>query len=457
MDKRRIAATRKDGLSMYCLERRQVSRSKIPHLGWLLAFFALGLFPGSVHSAEDSGYGFPLTNPYAATIIGTPESDRADLPELPTREVELTIFPEREVPTIFWYNKRLKVGVALQKERRAPLVFVIAGTGAGHSTPTGVLLQKILYAAGFHVISVPSPTHPNFITAASTSQVPGYTESDVEDLYRAMALAYASVASDIEADAIYLSGYSLGAFHSAFLSQLDREQQVFKFKKVLMLNPPVSLYRSSLKLDQMLEANIPGGMDHMDAFMEEVFQAFAEVYGDSPVNVTFGGEFLYEVYKRRNPADAKMRALIGAAFRLSAADMAFVSDVSTQAGYVVPKGSHLRIIDPLADYFKVLNRLGFDPYVNGLFFPYYHRKTGKSKTEIMEKQSLRAIGDYLRSAKNIYLLHNEDDIIMEDGDIDYLKALFGKRALIYPYGGHCGNINYSQTVQDIHRILKSGE
>jgi hypothetical protein len=35
------------------------------------------------------------------------------------------------------------------------------------------------------------------------------------------------------------------------------------------------------------------------------------------------------------------------------------------------------------------------------------------------------------------------------GEIDKLKTLFPQRTILYPHGGHLGNINYSQNVNDI--------
>ncbi len=60
--------------------------------------------------------------------------------------------------------------------------------------------------------------------------------------------------------------------------------------------------------------------------------------------------------------------------------------------------------------------------------------------------SLRHIEPYLKSAKKIGLLHNEDDIILLPGEIEYLEELFGARAKIFPTGGHLGNMNHQDVV-----------
>jgi hypothetical protein len=65
---------------------------------------------------------------------------------------------------------------------------------------------------------------------------------------------------------------------------------------------------------------------------------------------------------------------------------------------------------------------------------------------LAERNSLRAIGDYLREASKIGLMHNEDDFLLSEGDLDYLRGLFGERAQIYPRGGHNGNMDSKDNV-----------
>jgi hypothetical protein len=75
--------------------------------------------------------------------------------------------------------------------------------------------------------------------------------------------------------------------------------------------------------------------------------------------------------------------------------------------------------------------------------------------EMIEAGSLRSIEEYLASSPKIGLMHNEDDIVLADGDIDYLKSLFGERARIYPKGGHNGNLDYRDNVADIMNFFKN--
>ena len=49
---------------------------------------------------------------------------------------------------------------------------------------------------------------------------------------------------------------------------------------------------------------------------------------------------------------------------------------------------------------------------------------------------------------------NEDDLILTPQDLAFLKDVFGIRAKIYPYGGHCGNMSYTENVADMLNFFK---
>ncbi len=393
--------------------------------------------------AASGDYSYPYADPLVATILGTPAEQKAPLVEdIDVKLLDLTIFPERKVPDIFWYNEELRCALAYQ-EKKAPLIFVIAGTGAGFNSDKMLALQSIFYRAGFHVVSISSPTHANFITAASESGAPGILSDDARDLYRVMQKVMDKVKGDIEVSDFYLTGYSLGGAQAAFVSQLDEEQKAFNFKKVLMINPPVSLYSSVNTLDRMLEENVPGGVEKTGFFLRERLNKMAELYkaGDF---VKFDHEFLYNIYRAmpEPPKGENLAAMIGISFRISAVNMMFATDVMTKSGFVVPKDLELDSNDLLDDYFRTLMRFTFARYLDELLLPVAQRKNPRLTREaIIDGDSLKSIEGYLQNAGKVGVLTNEDDIILTGDELDYLKQLFGPRAKVYPRGAHCGNIN----------------
>ncbi len=395
---------------------------------------------------QEAPYDYPDLSPYAATVVGTPVELRADLPKkIPSEDRALEVYPDRELPDILWYGEKLRYSLVTQ-EKPAPLIFVIAGTGARYNSEKMQILQRAFFQAGFHVLSLSSPSHPDFIVSASSTGIPGHLLEDSQDLYRVMRLAWMDIQSEIEVTEFYLTGYSLGAAQAAFVSKLDEEQGDFHFKKVLMINPPVSLYNSTSILDEMLAKNIPGGPDKFPDFFDKVFRAFSEVYRHGEF-VNFSGDFLYAAYKERQPSDDILKALIGTSFRLSSANMIFTSDVLTNSGYIKPKNLVLSTTDSLTDYYKVSARVTFLDYFRDVFYAFFKgRYPGLTEQMLIENLSLAGLEDYLMQTHKIGLLHNADDIILDSGELEYLLGIFGGRAKIYPRGGHCGNLAHRATL-----------
>jgi len=424
---------------------------------WLVVLTLLLGGAGSPAGAYD----YPIKDPYAATIAGTPTELEAILPEKIDYELlSMKVFPERVMPDVFWYQREFLYTLSYQKHE-APLIFIIAGTGSSFYSTSMIFLQKAFYGAGFHVICLSSPTQMNFVTMASATCVPGNILEDAQDLYRVMTLAWEQVKGRIKVKEFHLTGYSLGASQAAFVSKLDEEKRVFNFKKVLMINPAVSLYSSAQILDGMMLQAIPNpSPEEFDRWFNGVLGKFGEIYRmmDAPV---LDHDFLYEVYRyllknRTPPKQENMAGMIGTVFRLASSNMVFTADVMSNYGLIVPKNRVLGSADSLTDFFKVTNRVSFIDYFNEFLYPYSQSRTpGLTKEALIESTSLRSIESYLRSSPKISLMGNEDDLILAPGDLAFLKNVFGPRAKIYPYGGHLGNMTYRDNVAYMINVFKN--
>jgi hypothetical protein len=408
----------------------------------LCALLFASLTFAAVISKED--YGFPITDRFAATVVGTPENYAAQLPQtIPFRQRRITIFPDRVTPDVFFYGSQLLYSVALQ-DHKAPLIFLIAGTGASHNGSKNVNMARAFYQAGFHVVSISSPTFNNFVIAASQTGVVGHAEKDAEDIYRVFEMIWAELKADIEVTSFNVTGYSLGGFNAAFVSKLDEERQTFNFERVLLINPPVSLYNSISLLDRMVD-NIPGGVDNFDRFVDRLIHAYTTTYQESAVAA--GDDFLYRAYRALDLKDEELAALIGTSFRISSSSLVFTSDVMADFGYVKPKGLVLDRYSDLTLYNNMSLRLGFTDYYHEFFYPYYSGNNPEEmRDQFIAAISLRSIEDYLRNSQKITVMHNADDVILEPGEIDFFIDVFGERATIFPFGGHCGNMNYRDNV-----------
>jgi hypothetical protein len=427
-----------------------VKEASMMHLRRLLILFAVLLIPGYLHAADD--YGYPIAGSYEATILGTPPKLMPVFPKIRTRQLVLKVFPEREPPPIFFYDKGLRCTFAYQK-KKAPLIFLIAGTGSGDNASKLLTMMKAFYQAGFHVITLPSPTNANFIISASRNCVPGDLTEDAADLYRAMQVAWKEVGKEIEVSSFNLGGYSLGGDQAAFVAKLDEEQKVFNFRKVLMINPSVSLYSSIDRIEELLR-NVPGGPDKVGVFFNSMLSKFTQYYRYGNF-VAVNDDFLYSIYNEKLFSRAETGGLIGLTFRINLAGMIFASDVMTNSGYVVPKNRVLHQGDSLYDYFLVSSHLSFLDYFNEYFYPYYREKRpGLTRDALIEAQSLKSIENYLVTSPKFGAMVNENDFVVTPEEISYLRQIFGTRVKVYPRGGHLGNLEYKDNLDYMVSFFK---
>ncbi len=420
----------------------------------LLCWICIG-HPQAV-SAEPPPYYYPFVNPYEATVFELPTALQAPLPrDIPTKEFNLTVFPERKIPEVFWYAHGLGFGLS-PKPFKAPLVFLVPGAGARYDADRMVQLRKIFYRVGFHVISLSSPIHMDFVINAGTA-LPGDAANDARDLYRVMVQAYDQVRAKIEVSSFALAGYSLGAFNAAFVAKLDDEERRFNFSRVLLINPPVDLGSSASILDRLLADNIPGGMAGFDPWFRGVLASFTAVAGEDGYS-GLSGSVLYRAYKRLPADEQTLRALVGLAFRMTAAHMIFTADVMNGGGYIVPRNARLTNSTSLTRFAMVAYRTGLLDYFEEYFLPYYQqREPGLTRQALLDRESLRVLEPYLAASDKIRVIHNEDDIILAPGEIDYLQRVFGARARVFPTGGHLGNLLHPEVVRTMVGFLTGEE
>lgn len=407
-------------------------------------------------------YQFPLHNPFEATIAGTPSALRPALPDdadIKQRDYSLRLRPEREftLPSNFWPVKTFRYRLA-EQSGPAPLIFIIAGTGAHYSNSIMEYLKKLFYGAGFHVAQISSPTAYDFMVGASPYATPGYSPQDARDLYSVMQ-AIKKQQDDLEVTDWHLTGYSLGGLQAAFVSHLDEQKQAFNFKRVLLLNPPVNLYTSTTNLNRLVTTQAVGSNDHRTFY--EVLMDKLTRYFNHKGHFDFNEAVLFDFQNSKQKlSDNQLAMLIGSAFRFASADINFTSDLINRRGIITPAQQKINDGTSLTPFFKRALLCDFECYIEQQLLPFWkvHFKqqklaleppTAEDLEELSQASGLHALADYLSTTDKIAVMHNADDIILGAGDLGFLKDHFAERLTLYPYGGHLGNLNYRDNGADI--------
>ena len=423
----------------------------------LTALLALVVAPVQAADLTVEEYGFPLSNPFEATIAGTPNELRAEVPtddDIDQADYNLRLRPEREftLPDNFWPVKKLRYRLARQSGP-APLMFIISGTGARYSAGKTEALKRLFYGAGYHVVQLSSPTSYDFMSAASRYATPGISSDDAKDLYRVMQAVRAQH-HKLPVTEYHLTGYSLGALNAAFVSQLDETRRSFNFKRVLLLNPPVNLYTSVSNLDKLVQTRVEGIDDHTN-FYEVILEKLTRYYRQKGY-IDLDEAVLYDFQQSNlKLSDEQMAMLIGSVFRFSAADITFTSDLINRRGLITPPEYPINEGTRLEPFFKRALLCSFDCYITEQVIPMWRAQyDGGSLTQLIQQVSLYALEDYLRQSPKIAVMHNADDLILGEGDLGFLRRTFGDRLILYPRGGHCGNLNYRVNTQHMLEFFR---
>jgi pimeloyl-ACP methyl ester carboxylesterase len=399
----------------------------------LVVLSVLGLWWGSA-SAQD--YKYPYRDPYLASITTAILNAEGHVPGLKRQVVHVPVLPGRNaLPTL---EGRGGLSVALYKQSRpAPLLFIVAGIGSNPYFGAATYFAGLLHRKGYHVAILPSPMSWNFALAASRSGAPGYVPEDARDLYVAMqkTLEVLKTRSSLRITRIVFMGVSLGALEGAYLSVLDAKEGKLGIERYLLANPPTDLTFAVRKLDEMDALREKFGLAKSEAIMRKAMAVAEPFTEERRENPDFGKLVKgFAVF-----TNDELQFLIAGYLELVLPELIYVSEViqDRNTGKVTPPEARKRIQDAKS--------FTFTQYSEKIGVPVWRVQTGDSQADLdafTKQGSLAPILDELRGNPRVYIIHSADDFLAESKSLDELKEAMGSRMVVYPYGGHLGNLWY---------------
>ncbi len=427
----------------------------IPFALALTAAAALAAEPEPPPSAPVAGaiIGLADSAGLRATVFGTPPQDMAALPaKVPLSEINAQLPWRLPVPQILWFDAKLRVWLSAQ-DKPAPLAIVISGTGSDGNTKTISDLRAALYGAGYHVLTMPSPTFPGFIVAASSTGVAGDLMRDGKDLYAAMQEIIAHLPRKIRITDIDVVGYSLGGANAAIVKSIDAVEHKLKIHRVVMINPPVSLFSSVGRLDRLFAATIGPGEQGMELLYRRLYARIANLYRASD-RLELDEDFLLGAFAATLKSDADFSAAIALTFRLQLVDMFFIGDLYAKTGVITDPAHPPKVGDSLEDIQRELRAKPFADYFSRVFAPYYlQRRPGATSASLIASNRLDIITDALRDDGDYYAQTTRNDLILNNRELAWLQDTLGSRIMVYDHGGHLGEIGDRQQVADMLDML----
>jgi len=388
-----------------------------------------------------------------STVFGTPPKDMAPMPtRVPLSEINIAFSWARPVPDVFWFDRKLRVWFSPQ-DKPAPLAIVISGTGSDGNTSKLSVLRGALYGAGYHVLTMPSPTFPGFIVSTSSTGVAGDLMQDGQDLYAAMQQIIGHLPRKVKITDIDVIGYSLGGANAAVVKSIDGKMGKLKIHRAVMINPPVSLFASVGRLDKLFAISIGPDDDAVERLYRRLYAELANLYRASD-QVQIDEDFLLGAAAAVLKTDAEFSAAIALSFRTDLSNMFFAGDLYAGTGVVVDPKNPPKVDASLAQIQRELRSKPFSEYFTRVFAPYYlqHRRNSTAASLIADNR-LDIIGDTLRSDGDYFVQTNSNDLILDRRELAWLKDTLGSRIVVYDHGGHLGNIGERQQVSDMLDML----
>jgi hypothetical protein len=196
-------------------------------------------------------------------------------------------------------------------------------------------------------------------------------------------------------------------------------------------------------------------MNDADHFIKNIITRLSNVSQTGEAFDFTNEDLRLDVYNKTHPSDDQLATIIGLSFRLTAADMVFTSDVMRHSGYIFPKNKPFTTSTDLNPYLAVAVRTGFGDYLNEVLYEEEHAKNpALTKQDFMAASNLESIGSYISHNRNMGLITNRDDIILARGELDRVVRLFGPNAVVFPSGGHMGNIAHPAMAYQIITFMK---
>ncbi len=388
-----------------------------------------------------------------ATVYGTPPGDIAPMPaKVPLLEINMRMPWARPLPDVFWFGRDLRVWFSAQ-DKPAPLAIVISGTGGDGNTSVLSILRGALYGAGYHVLTVPSPTFPGFIVSASTTGVAGDLVQDGHDLYSAMQRIVAHLPGKVQITDIDILGYSLGGANAGVVKSIDAREHKLNIHRAVMIEPPVSLFASVGRLDRLFAMSIGSGDAGVERLYQRIYAQLANLYRASD-RVHVDENFLLTAAAAVLNSDAELSAAIALTFRIDLMNMFFAGDLYAGTGVVVDPRHPPKVGDSLEQVQQTLRGKPFAEYFTKVFAPYYLKRRPSSTPEsLIAENRLDIIGDALRNDPDYYVQTNSDDLILDEAELAWLEETLGPKIAIYDHGGHLGNVGDRRQIADMLDML----
>jgi ABC-type transporter lipoprotein component MlaA len=337
-------------------------------------------------------------------------------------------------------GRELRYEVWLQDER-APLLYIVPGTGGHRRADTTAALAEMGYWAGYHVVAISSALNHEFIARAGTVDFPGFAPADARDTHAVMTAIDAELRDDLGdrlSSRRAVLGLSMGGLHALYMAAAEDTAErdgLIRFDGYYALNPPVSLVHAAQGFDDYFNLPLkyfPGDQEAQHEAIRALFRHVIDVAGQDlragrplPLN------------------EPQAQFLIGIAFRMTLMD---ILDQTWELGrtgdfFKTPRTNRNR-----GAAYRELARYSFMEYLYAFVLPEQARLRSDVTNDeagakrLMRLCDLRSHDLELSRNPRVRVRTSRNEIILRPADLAWLKRTFGGRLTVSDDGGHLGDL-----------------
>lgn len=394
---------------------------------------------------SDEEYGYPRISAERATLTAVAVYDGG----IKAKEIEVKI----KHPKHRRYREFEVSFVEAPNSSNKNLVVIISGLGAGDASQQSRFLAWKALEMGYSSIILPSPMTPEYARVVSRDGLVGVTPNDSEEIYETLLLIRAKLAKKgYSFPGLSLMGYSHGALVAAFLKRLEQERHELNITTSLLINPPVDLLYGMRMIDQREQISDNISLLRLVKIALR-WKSQLGKYKKIPTTTESSLAFIQGL----KISDQEVSGMIGKGLMMGLGDVILAGQEITDIGYLPEAGLDGSAVKRYQDSArsKAANKLNFAQYLETFLTFGYEGSSRSSKIDQLNVMcSLPAVADIARSTQGeLFVMHNADDFLLRQGDIQWIEDTFGDRALIYPRGGHMGNMWYPDNVKAIQNWL----
>ena len=407
----------------------------------------LGLAARSVQAAE---YSYPYHDPFLATATTAILSDDRTKAQDKSTIVHVPGLPGRnKLPTL---EGRGDVSINFyQHDHPAPLLFILPGVGANPFFGAAPYLASVFYRENFHVVILPSPMSWNFALSASRSGAPGYVPQDARDLYTIMQRTLEMLKNryDLRITKIDFMGLSLGGLEGAFLSIIEADQKKIGIEKYLLVNPPIDLAYAVNKLDEWTALGNKFGRDKSQEIVSKAIAIVDSFSGEKQDDPEVFDRFIkkFAIFTKE-----EIQFLVAQSLQSQLPELIYATQaIHDQKILNAPKNEMRKRLEEAKG-------LTLTDYNEKIGLPLWRQQTTEPQANLesfIERGSLTHILDRLRGNPKVHIMHNLDDVLTNRKSLEELKETLHDQVILYPYGGHLGNLWYPENKKEALKIFKT--